>query len=76
MKIWSPIVIVPLRAGPPFAATLMLTPPLPLLDAPAVTLSQDESLLVAVHVHQLFAVTPIVVVPPDDGNACAPDVIA
>jgi hypothetical protein len=42
------------------AAAATVTVPLPVPDAPDVTVSHDGSLLVAVHEHQLLAVTPMV----------------
>jgi hypothetical protein len=50
------IVSVPFRAAPVFAATLKPTDPLPLPDAPDVTV-MNPALLAAVHVHPLAVVT-------------------
>src|SRR5579862_5702701 len=47
-----------------FAATLTVTDPLPVPLDPDATVSQLESLLAAVHEHQLPDVTAIVAVPP------------
>jgi hypothetical protein len=60
---WSPIVIVPLRAAPVFAAAEYPTVPLPVPLAPEVTLSHDGVVLAAVHAHPLPDVTAIVPVP-------------
>ncbi|MCU1386108.1 MAG: hypothetical protein JWL71_4805 [Acidobacteria bacterium] len=49
VKVWPPIVSVPARAAPVFAATLKLTVPLPVPDAPPVTVSHP-ALALAVHV--------------------------
>jgi hypothetical protein len=50
VNVWPPIVAVPVRALPEFAATLKVTVPFPLPLAPAATVTQ-AALLVAVHVH-------------------------
>jgi hypothetical protein len=50
------MVIVPLRAAPVLAATLNPTGPLPVPDAPDVTVNHG-ALLVAVHVQPAPAVT-------------------
>ena len=57
VKVWPPIVSVPVRAGPLFAVALQLTMPLPVPLAPAVTLSQEGSLLAAVQGQPAPAVT-------------------
>jgi hypothetical protein len=56
VNVWPAIVIVPLRADPVLAATLNPTDPLPVPDAPDVTLIHCTP-LVAVHVHPAPAVT-------------------
>jgi len=56
VKTWPAIVIVPVRAAAPFAATLNATAPLPMPIAPDVTVIH-EALLVAVHWHVLGAET-------------------
>jgi hypothetical protein len=50
------IVIVPARSMPVFAATLKPTVPLPLPEAPDVTIIHDEP-LTAVHAHAAVVVT-------------------
>jgi hypothetical protein len=70
------MVIVALRAGPLFADTETLTVPFPLPDPPPVTASHDGSLLTADHEHQLFAVTPMAVVPPPTAKFCEEGVMA
>ena len=55
---------VVLRAGPELAAAVNVTVPLPVPDAPPVTVSQLVSLLEAVQLHQLPVVTVTVDVPP------------
>ncbi len=63
---WPAIVTVPVRgAVPALAATLSDTLPLPLPDAPAVTVIH-AALLSADHPHEVPAVTPTVNVPPAD----------
>jgi hypothetical protein len=57
------MVAVELRAPPALAAALNVTVPLPVPDAPPVTVTH-ESGSVAVHEHQLSVVTVIVAVPP------------
>lgn len=60
------IVTVPVRdTVPVFAATRTDTLPLPLPEAPAVTVIH-EALLSADHVHEVLAVTPTVNVPPPE----------
>src|SRR5262245_30390136 len=53
------IATVPVRAGPPLAAIPIVTVPLPVPDAPLVTVSH-VALLVAVHEQVLSAVTVVV----------------
>jgi hypothetical protein len=50
VKVCPPIVRVPLRAAPVFAAAVKATLPLPVLDAPAVTVNQS-AFARAVHAH-------------------------
>ena len=69
MNVWPAIVAVPLRIAPVFAATLKVTDPLPVPDAPLDTVIQ-ETLLAAVHEHQLAVETAIVAVPPVAANDC------
>ena len=58
VNVWPPIVSEPLRcAVVGFAAALKLTVPLPLPDAPAVTVNQLVLLLTAVHAQPAGAVT-------------------
>jgi hypothetical protein len=75
VKVWPPIVTVALRAGPLFAAADTVTAPSPVPDAPLVTVSH-VSLLAAVHVHQLPAVTEMVAVPPSTVKVVDPGEIA
>ena len=56
MKVWPPIVTVPVRAPAVFAATFSVTVPLPLPLAPFVTVIH-VALLVAGREHPLGAVT-------------------
>jgi hypothetical protein len=56
VNVWPAIVIVPLRADPVLAATLNPTGPLPVPDAPDVTVIHGTP-LVAVQVHPAPAVT-------------------
>jgi hypothetical protein len=63
VNVLPPIVSVPLRAVDAFAAALNATDPLPLPDAPDVTVNQ-VSLLVAVQAQPVAAVTATVPVPP------------
>src|SRR5712692_6807786 len=56
------MVSVPVRAAPELAAIAMATVPLPVPLAPDVTV-MNASLLAAVHVHALPAVTPTEAVP-------------
>jgi len=66
VKAWPAMVTVPVReAVPPFAATRTDTLPLPLPEAPAVTVIH-ATLLSADHVHEVLAVTPTVNVPPPE----------
>jgi len=61
---WPPTVTVALRAPPPFAAALTCAVPLPVPDAPSVTVNQVVSLLVVVHVQALPVATAKAAVPP------------
>ena len=64
MKVWPPMVSVPERAAPVLAADVKLTVPLPVPDAPAVTVSQG-TFAIAVHVQvPADAVTPTDPEPP------------
>lgn len=64
MNVWPATVIDPLRAVPVFAATLNVTVPFPVDDAPAVIEIQSAPAL-AVHVHvDADAVTPTEPGPP------------
>jgi hypothetical protein len=59
------MVMVPVRCAVlAFAAALKLTVPLPLPDAPAVTVNQLVLLLTAVQAHPASAVTLVEPVPP------------
>ena len=64
VKVCPPIVIVPVRAAPPLAATLKVTVPLPVPDPPAVTAIQG-AFEVAVHAQSapVDVVTPTLSVP-------------
>jgi hypothetical protein len=65
-----PIVTVPLRAAPVFAATFRVTLPLPIPLAPALTVIQD-AFDVAVHAQPAGAVTMIgAPAPPADESDC------
>ena len=64
VNVWPPMVMVPLRAPPVFAAALKPTLPLPLPDAPEVTVIQSGALDVAVHAHAASVVTATDPVPP------------
>lgn len=67
---FPPIVNVPVREEPvALAAALTPTDPLPVPDAPLVTVSQPL-LLTAVHAHPAGAVTDTVAVPPPEGMPC------
>ena len=61
MKVWPPTVSVPERAAPVLAATVNATVPLPVPDAPPVTVS-----------HPAFAVAVQVQVPADAVTATDP----
>ena len=56
VNVWPAIVIVPLRADPVLSDTLNPTGPLPVPDAPDVTVIHGAP-LIAVHVHPSPAVT-------------------
>ena len=61
VNVWLAMVIVPLRAAPPFAAALKDIDPFPVPDAPDVTVSQSGLFEAAVHAHVgLLAVTATV----------------
>ena len=65
VNVWVPIVRVPVRwLVPALAEALKLTLPLPLPDAPAVTVSHPVLLLTPVHAHPVGAVTDVEPVPP------------
>ena len=68
MKAWPAIVSVPVRAAPPFDATLNVTGPLPLPDAPLVSVIQ-ASFAVAVHAQPAPAVTATLPLPPNESTA-------
>jgi hypothetical protein len=63
VKVFPPIVTVPLRAAPVFGATTKLTDPLPVPLAPAVMLIHD-AFGTAVHAHPAAAVTATIPAPP------------
>ena len=68
VKVWPPIVTVPLRATSLFAAAATVMLPLPVPLAPAVTLSHP-TFAVAVHEHDdPLAVTAVVALPPSGGS--------
>lgn len=64
VKVWPAIVSVPVRAAPPFAATLKATDPFPLPDVPLVIVSQSELFVDAAQVQPLAAEIVTVPVPP------------
>ena len=64
MNVCVAMVMVPLREDVLFVATEKLTVPLPLPLEPAVTFSQEVSLLTAVHGQFVPAVTVMVPDPP------------
>ena len=69
MNVCPATAIVPVRAAPPFAAALKLNDPLPVPDAPAVTVSQSPLFDVAAHVQGgLLAVTATVPLPPPEST--------
>jgi len=68
VKAWPAIVSVPVRAAPAFDATLNATDPMPLPDAPLVSVIQ-ASFAVAVHAQPAPAVTPTLPVPPAESTA-------
>jgi hypothetical protein len=61
VNVWPAIVTVPALAAPVFAAMLMPTEPLPVPDAPAVTVIHGAP-LAAVHVQTAVVVTETLVV--------------
>jgi hypothetical protein len=63
VNVWPAIVMVPVRAVPVFAATLYVTVPDPLPDAPPMIVIQP-ALLVAVQLHPVPAVTFTKLLPP------------
>jgi hypothetical protein len=65
VKTWPAAVIVPTRCDVlALAAAMKLTVPLPLPDAPVVTVNQAVLLLTAVHEQPKGAVTDVEFVPP------------
>jgi hypothetical protein len=69
MAIAVPVIVnVAVRAGPLLAATVNWTVPLPVPDAPWVTV-RNVALLTAVHAHVEGAVTLMAAVPPAAANA-------
>jgi len=66
VNVWPAIVIVPTRAAPLFAATLNDTDPLPVPDAPLVTVIQS-TFDTAVHEQVAPVVTDTVPVLPPSG---------
>ena len=71
VNVWPAIVRLPLRAVPVLAAMLNATVPLPVPDAPMVTVSQG-TLAAAVHAHDAAdAVTVVDPVPPVSDTDCA-----
>ena len=64
VNVWPAMVMVPVRAGPVFAATVKLTDPVPVPAAPAVIVIHDGALLTAVHAHVAPVVTAIAVPAP------------
>jgi hypothetical protein len=71
VKVWFPIVSVPVRGlAVALAAALKATEPLPAPDAPLVTVSQVASLLTAVQAHSAAAVTVVEPVPPAAVTGC------
>jgi hypothetical protein len=69
VKVWPPMVSVPVRCDElGFAVALKLTVPLPLPPAALVIVSQDVSLLTAVHEQPLGAVIAVEPVPPPNAT--------
>jgi len=64
VNVWPAIVSVPVRAAPALAATVKLTEPPPLPDAPAVIVIQSGLLDVAVQAQPAAAVTVVEPEPP------------
>jgi hypothetical protein len=64
-------VIVPLRSGPGFPATLKLTVPLPMPDEDPPLIVMNEALLEAVHAQPPPAVTVVLPEPGPGANDCA-----
>ena len=61
--VWPAIVMVPVRTAPAFDATLYMTVPFPVPDAPLTTVIQ-LALLTAVQLHPAVAVTATEPLPP------------
>jgi hypothetical protein len=72
VKVCPATVRVPVRCAPVLAAIVNATLPLPLPDAPVVTVSHG-TLLAAVHAHPLAVVTVIAVPPPPAADAVCDD---
>jgi hypothetical protein len=68
VNVWPAIVNVPVRKTPGFTATVKLTVPLPVPEAPDVTVIQ-LTLATAVHEHPVPAVTALEPVPPPAATA-------
>ena len=68
MKIWPPIVSLPVRAAPTFAIALNVTTPAPLPVGPLGTLSHPRLLLSAVQLQPVGAVTLVDPLPPVPGT--------
>ena len=75
MNVWPATVSVPLRAAPLFAAAVNATVPLPLPEAPFVSMIQ-ASFAVAVHAQPAPAVTPTLPLPPAASTAWLAGAIA
>lgn len=75
LSVWPAIVAVAERDPALFVAAESVTVPLPVPDAPLVTLNHVVSFEVAVHEHQLPVVTATVPFPPLAENDCDVGVI-
>jgi hypothetical protein len=73
VRVWPPIVSVPVRAAPVFAAALNETVPLPLPDAPLVMVSQSALFETADHVQPPAVDTFTEPVPPAGSTLCVVD---
>jgi hypothetical protein len=69
VSVWPPMVTVPLRAEPAFAAAVIRTVPGPLPDDPSATVIQSVLFETAVHAHPAVVVTLVVASPPPAGTS-------